>query len=244
MKRVFTDLHLQANIKDKTAAQNLINKAAEFGYKMVAMPLSFETKVEEIHKIKAVCADIGLDFVSRINLKPRSQEELLLLLRRLRRRFEIICVLCENKEVARQAAKDHRVDLINFPMLDYRRRFFDRAEAELASASAAGFEVDIKPLLILEDAARVRFLSCLRREVAVALEFHLPITLSSGISEPLLMRKPREVALLSSLFGLTGDAALNAVSRNPFEMVERNRKKLANGFVAPGIRIIKQGEEF
>ena len=58
----------------------------------------------------------GLDLASRVDLRPRSQNELVGLLRRLRRRFEIICVLCESKEVARQAAKDRRVDLLNFPL--------------------------------------------------------------------------------------------------------------------------------
>ena len=243
MKRVFSDLHLQANSKDKPLTQKLVSKAAELGYKMVATQLTLETKFEEIREAKAICADVGLDFVSRVDLRPGSQEELLSLLRRLRRRFEVICVVCETKEIARQAAKDRRVDLLNFPLLDYRRRFFDRAEAELASASAAGFEVDVKPILVLEGAARVRFLSCLRREVAIAQEFRLPIVVSSGVSEPVLMRKPREVALLSSIFGLTGDAALNAISRNPVEVVGRNRVKLGTGFVAPGIRIIKQGED-
>jgi RNase P/RNase MRP subunit p30 len=89
----------------------------------------------------------------------------------------------------------------------------------------------------------VRFLSCLRREVAVAQEFRLPIVISSGASELMLMRKPREVAVLASLFGLTGDAALDAVSQNPAALVERNRQKLSAGFVAPGIQLIKQGED-
>jgi len=244
MKRVFTDLHLQANSKNKPLTQKLTSKAAELGYKMVATQLALETKFEEVREVKAICANVGLDFVSRVDLRPRSQEDLLSLLRKLRRRFEVICVVCETKEIARQAAKDRRVDLLSFPLLDYRRRFFDRAEAELASAGAAGFEVDVKPLLVLEGAARVRFLSCLRREVAVAQEFRLPIVVSSGVSEPLLMRKPREVALLSSLFGLSVDSALNAFSRNPAEVVERNREKLGSGFVAPGIRIIKQGEDY
>jgi ribonuclease P/MRP protein subunit RPP1 len=243
MKRVFADLHLRVNGKDQAQTQKLIQKAAELGYRQVATQLAPESRPEEISRIKTVCKDMGLDFVSRIDLRPRSQDELVVLLRKMRRRFEVLCVLCETKEVARQAAKDHRVDLLNFPLLDYRRRFFDRAEAELASCGSAGFEVDTKPLLVLEGPARVRFLSCLRREIAVALEFRLPIVVSSGVSEPLLLRKPREVALLSSLFGLSGDASLDAVSHNASELVARNREKLSVGFVAPGIRVVKQGAD-
>ena len=243
MKRVFADLHLRINGKDQAQTQKLIQKAAELGYRQVATQLAPESRPEEINRIKTACKEMGLDFVSRIDLRPRSQDELVILLRKMRRRFEVLCVLCETKEVARQAAKDHRVDLLNFPLLDYRRRFFDRAEAELASCGSAGFEVDTKPLLVLEGPARVRLLSCLRREIAVALEFRLPIVVSSGVSEPMLLRKPREIALLSALFGLTGDAALDAVSSNASGLVEANRQKLGAGFVAPGIRVIKQGAD-
>ncbi len=244
MKRTFADLHLLVNGKEPTRTQNLTSKAVELGYKLIAMQLVPETKHEEILRLKTFCEDMGLDFASRVDLRPRSQDDLLNMLRKLRRRFEVICVLCETKEVARQAAKDHRVDLLNFPLLDYRRRFFDRAEAELASCGNAGLEIDVKPLLLLEGPARVRFLSCLRREVAIALEFHLPIVVSSGVSELSLLRKPREVAMLSLLFGLEGTAALDAVSANSVGIVKRNREKLGAGFVAPGIRLIKQGGSY
>jgi ribonuclease P/MRP protein subunit RPP1 len=243
MKRTFADLHLRVNGNDPAQTQRLTGKAAELGYTLVATQLAPQVKPEEIRQTKAACSEVGLDFVSRVDLHPRNQNDLLEALRRLRRRFEVICVQCETKEVARQAAKDHRVDLLSFPFLDARHRFFDRAEAELASQGNAGFEVDVKPLLVLEGPARVRFLSCLRREVAVALEFRLPLVVSSGVSEPILLRKPRETAAIAALFGLQGNAALDAVSACPVGLVERNRGKLAAGFVAPGIRLVKQGAD-
>jgi ribonuclease P/MRP protein subunit RPP1 len=242
MKRTFADLHLRTNGTDPTQTKKLLDKVFELGYTIVATSFSPQAKPEEIRQLRAACSEVGLDFVSRVDLRPHSQNDLLEMLRRLRRRFEVICVSCESKDVARQAAKDHRVDLLSFPFLDARHRFFDRAEAELASCGNAGFEVDVKPLLVLDGPTRVRFLSSLRREVAVALEFHLPVVVSSGVSEPILLRKPRETAALAGLFGLAGEAALDAVSTNPSELVMRNRGKLSAGFVAPGIRVVKQGE--
>jgi ribonuclease P/MRP protein subunit RPP1 len=242
MKRVFADLHLRLSGSDVSQAKILINKASRLGYKLIAIPLSPTVKLSEVSELKQLCIESGLDFATRINLRPNNQNDLLTQLRKFRRKFEIICVLCENKEVARQAAKDRRVDLLNFPFPDYRRRFFDHAEAELACGACASLEVDMKPLLVLEGPARVRFLSSLRRETAIAKEFHLPLVISSGVSEPLLLRRPREMALLSSLFGVIGDAALDAVSTTPAGVVACNREKLSEGFMAPGIRVIKQGE--
>jgi ribonuclease P/MRP protein subunit RPP1 len=243
MKRTYADLHLRVNTKDTAITTRTIQKAAALGYKLIATPFHPQALPEENLNLQDACKQAGLDYVSRVDLRPRNQNELLSQLRKLRRKFEIICVLCETKEVARQAAKDRRVDLLNFPMLDYRDRFFDRAEAELASSSLATLELDIKPLLVLEGPARIRFLSCLHRETQIAKDYHMSIVVSSGVSDPMHLRKPREMAALASLFGLEGTLALEAVSQNPTGIVKRNREKLSAKFVAPGIRVVKEGKD-
>jgi RNase P/RNase MRP subunit p30 len=240
VKRVFADLHLRLNVKDSAGTLRVLSKAAELGYGLVGVPLGAETRADEISCLRGVCGEVGVDFVSRVDLRPRGQDDLMRQLRRLRRKFEVVCVACESKEVARQAAKDRRVDLLSFPLLDFRKRFFDRAEAALACSGLAGLEVDVKPLLVLEGPARVRLLSCLRREAAVAKSFGVPIVVSSGVSGELLLRKPRELAALSFLFGLDEVSGLDAVSRSPVALVKRNREKLSGGFVAPGIRVVKE----
>lgn len=243
MKRAFVDLHLRLNPKDLPATSQVIQKAASLGYTLLSVPSTPQTQPQETEQLRSVCKAVGLDFASRVDLRPRNQNELLSTLRKVRRKFEVVCVLCENKEVARQAAKDRRVDLLNFPLIDYRDRFFDRAEAELASSSLATLELDVKPLFVLEGPARVRLLSCLRREIQVAKEYHLPVVVSSGVSNLLHLRKPREVAALASLFSLDGVCGLEAVSKNPLSIVQRNREKLGSKFVAPGIRVIKEGTD-
>jgi RNase P/RNase MRP subunit p30 len=242
MKKIFADLHLRVNLKDSTSASRLINKTAKLGYSLIAVPVTPETSQDETAKLQRICDEAKVDLATRIDIKPRTQNELTYQLRRLRRKFEVICVTCENKEVARQAAKDHRVDLLNFPSTDFKRRFFDRAEAELAHNSTAALEVDVKPLLALEGPARVRLLSSLRRETAIAREFHVPIVVSSGVSAEMQLRRPRELAALAFLFGLDETSASEAVSQNPVAIIKRNREKLNHRFVAPGIRIVKEGK--
>lgn len=243
MKRIFADLHLRINPKDSALVSRILAKVAALGYGLIAVPLSPGTHKDEEAKLRRVCADVGVDFASRVDLQPRNREQLMYELRNLRRRHEIICVCCESKEVARQAAKDRRVDLLNFPSIDYTRRFFDRAEAELACQSSAALEVDVKPLFVLEGSARPRFLSTLRREVSVAREFRVPVVVSSGGASEMLLRKPREIAAITGLFGLDEASALDAVSESSVAIVRRNREKLSSGFVAPGIRVVKEGKD-
>jgi len=238
MKRPFADLHLKVNPKEP---QHAIERAAKFGYRYVSVPFTYEPSTGEVENLKAAGKTAGVEIVLRSDLRPRTENDLMTNLRRLRRKFEVLCVQCDNKEIARQAAKDRRVDLLNFPNLDYRKRFFDRSEAELASSGLAAYEIDVKPLLVLEGPARIRFLSSLRREIAIAKDFGVSLIVSSGVNEERFMRMPRDMASLSYLFGLGEVEALDAVSTNPLAIVMRNREKLGSSFVAPGIRLVKEG---
>ncbi|HEX7483432.1 MAG TPA: RNase P subunit p30 family protein [Candidatus Bathyarchaeia archaeon] len=242
MTRTFTDLHIRINPKDTQTTQRLIGKAKQLGYHSISVPFTQGLQETEATTLKDTCTKTGLDFVLRADFRPRTQEDLMRFLRKFRRKFEVICIICDSKEVARQAAKDRRVDLINFPSLDYHKRFFDRAEAELASCSLTGLEVDVKSLLVMEGPARVRLLSCLRREVAVALEFQVPVVVSSGVDVENLLRMPRDLASLAYLFGLDEEQALDGISTNPNEIVLRNREKLSSRFIAPGISVVKEGK--
>ncbi len=156
MTRCFADLHLGINPKDQQTVQRLITKAARMGYRYISTPFTNGVQESEVAFFRATCTQAGLDFVLRADFKPRTQEDLTRFLRKFRRQFEVICIVCDNKEIARQAAKDRRVDLLSFPSLDYHKRFFDRAEAELSSCSLAALEIDMKSLLVMEGPPRVR----------------------------------------------------------------------------------------
>ncbi|MDI6691317.1 MAG: RNase P subunit p30 family protein [Candidatus Bathyarchaeota archaeon] len=243
MKRIYADLHLCLNIRDLEKVSSMINKASRLEYRLIAITFPLTAREEEIERIRNISREYKIEMASRIDLRPGNSKELIYNLRKLRRKFEIIAVICESKTVARQAAKDRRVDLLNFSSPNPQQRFFDAAEAELASKALASLEIDIKPLLTLEGPARVRLLSSLRREAAIAQKFHVPIVISSGASDEFLMRKPRDMAALTALFDLDEVSAITAVSKNPMQIVKRNRENLSPKFVAPGIKVIRKGKD-
>jgi len=237
MKR-FADLHLRIPLEDHPKAESMIQKASELGYNLVAIPLSPHTTREQISQLRHICSDAKVDFATRANFSPRTPNELLQSLRRYRRKFEIVAVRCHTKDVARQAAKDRRVDLLQFSVTNLRKRFFDEAEAELASQALSSLEIELAPILQLTSFSRVRLLSSLRREVATAERAKVPITISSGATNELLMRRPRDYAALTTLFDLPMSSGLRALSETAWVTVERNRKKLSADYVAPGIHVV------
>ena len=234
----FADLHLRVPLKDYSQAKKMIWNASKLGYSLIGVALPSNVTREQINKLKQTCKDAKLDFVSRVNFSPRNSNELLHDLRRFRRKFEIIAVRCQTKEVARQAAKDRRVDLLQFSVTNVHKRFFDESEAELASQALSSLEIELAPILQLTSFSRVRLLSCLRKEVATAKRAKVPITLSSGATEEQHMRGPRDYAAMTTLFDMSMSSALKALTQTPLITVERNRAKLSPHHVAPGIRVV------
>lgn len=240
MKR-FVDLHLFVPIGNLDQVKRMVGRSSELGYSLVGIPLPTGIAGENVRQLQIICEDANMDFVKRIDLTPRTSRELLRDLRRFRRRFEVVSVVCASKAVARQAAKDRRVDILSFSATNLRTRFFDYAEAELASNALSCLEIDMAALLTLSGFQRVRLISRLRQEVAIARKFNVPVIISSGAANEFLLRGPHDYVALASLFDSTTPFSLRAVSENPLELVERNRRKLSPDYLAPGLRIVKRG---
>jgi len=238
----FADLHLYPPLRDRDSLKDMINTAFRLGYHFLGISLPARISEGEIRELRETCSAAGADLVTRVDLTPKTSRDLLNQLRHLRRRFEVVAVTCLSKAVARQAAKDRRVDLLSFPP-DPRKRFFDTAEGELASKALAALEMNMASILSLQDFPRVRLLSRLRWETEIAKKFKVPLVISSGADNEYLLRAPHDFATLASLFDLPLSSALNSLSEVPRSIVEQNRLKLSPGYVAPGIRVIREGKD-
>jgi len=243
MKRPFIDLHLCPPIDQIDKAKSLIEKSAELGYSAVGLTFHADAGRENIEQIKKICKDAGLDPILRSDLSPKNARDLLNTLRKVRRAFEVIAVYCSSREIAIQAAKDQRVDLLFFSQSDPKKHFFSTSEAKLASEKNAALEINLAPLIYLEGYSRIRLLNVLRRETLIAAKFGVPIILSSGASSPQMLRKPEDYVFLTYLIGLDAHAAEQAISDNPRKIVERNRRKLSQNYMCPGVYLVKRGED-
>jgi len=238
----FVDLHLCPSLRNVDSLKGMINTAFGLGYHSLGVSLPPKISEGEIRELREICSTTGADLVTRVDLAPKTSRDLLNQLRHLRRRFEVVAVTCLSKAVARQAAKDRRVDLLSFPT-DPRKRFFNTAEGELASKALAALEIDMAFVLSLQGFPRVRLLSRLRWEMEIAKKFRVPLVISSGADNEYLLRAPHDFATLANLFDLPLSSALNSLSEVPQGIVERNRLKLSPSYVAPGVRVIKEGKD-
>ncbi len=233
--RRFVDLNIR-DPGDPRVLTEMLELASRLGFKGIA--LSSDRPAPQALRDEARA--IGIDLASRIDLRPRNANELSKTLRRVRRKYEIVAVRCENKAVSRQAAKDHRVDILTFhPLKTGRRRVgLDRQGASLASKSNCAYEVSLSDLLG-SSAERARVLVNLKRDIWNATHEGVPVVVSSGAGTPLRMRDPRAIASITSLLGISENKGLDAVSETPRRILERNREKLGPGFVSPGVKEVR-----
>jgi len=234
--RRFIDLHLRQPDASMDELEQMLRFAAEVGYSGVAL----SSKKPPSKRIGGLCRELDLELISRVDLRPRSARELTAYLRRVRRRFEIVAVDCHSKGVARQAAKDHRVDILDFsPFVSTRSKVrFDRQEAVLASGANCAYEINVSDLIGKGSAVTARLLSIVRGEVENAKKHEVPVVVSSGASSCSLMREPRGLASLVDLVEIDEEESLDMISSIPWRIVEVNREKLAPGFVEPGVRVV------
>ncbi len=230
--RRFVDLNIR-DPGEPRVLMEMLELASKLGFKGIA--IASERLASQALRDEA--RTLGIDLASRIDLRPRNTYELSKALRRVRRKFEIVVVHCENKAVSRQAAKDHRVDILTFHSMRNggRRVGLDRQGASLASRSNCAYEVSLSDLLG-SSVERARALVNLKRDIWNATQEGVPVVVSSGAGTPLRMREPRALASITSLLGLSENKGLDAVSETPRRILERNREKLGPGFVSPGVK--------
>ncbi|HUS78834.1 MAG TPA: RNase P subunit p30 family protein [Patescibacteria group bacterium] len=231
--RKFVDLHVKIG-SDAPNVRPFLTTASKLGFSCICLA----SENSSIDAAREMSQEVGVDVAGRVDLTPRNANELMSALRRVRRHFEVVAVRCGSKAVARQAAKDHRVDVIYYPteLSTRRKNRFDRQEAALASEASCAYEINVSDLLGREPLIIPRLISIMTDEIELARRHDVPVVVSSGSGELLAMRDPRGLAAILDLMGVEFDEALDMVSINPSRIVKVNRAKMSPDFVAPGIR--------
>jgi len=231
--RRFVDLHLRPPFQDVGATERMASMAAEMGYSLVG--LTFDTSVSREATLTTTkfFKDQGLETVTRIDLHPKNRNELLTSLRKARSSFDIVSVECDAKQVTPLAFRDRRVDLVFFSPSRRKLRV-----SELTPARAKRtVEFNIADLLNNDFVC-----SNLRKLLSVIWNTkrkHLPFVISSGATDCLLMRAPKDMAAVLSILGLDATHALDAVSSIPLSLAQKSLEKRGLRFVSNGVETVR-----
>jgi len=202
------------------------------GYSMVGLTLPTGILVDRVPEIKRHFRENGIETVLRVDLSPNSREELLRLLRRFRRSYDILSVKCSNHNVSLVAARDGRVDLLFF---DYRNRGV-RFNHTVANLLQGALEFNLVSALLTNPADDT--LSRLTNEARVTHQRKIKVVLSSGSYSPSMVRSPSQLSALGRSIGLSKVKCQDGVSTVPWSIVKRNLERRSEGYVEEGVRIV------
>ena len=231
--RIYADLHLCPLLDDVANAHSMAGILKEIQTGIVGLVIAPD-RLSPTPPALSSFRDLGIDVARRLNLKPRSREELLRSLRKLRSKYEIIAVECTTPSVSRVAVRDKRVDIVRFP----KKRSGSTFRRNLASTCRAALEIDMSELTqSLEFETR---LHGLRRQIEIAAETSTRVIGSTNASNSFGLRAPKDVAAILEMLGLPPEAALKSVSETPVAIVNENRLRIGDPQVDEGVKIIKR----
>jgi len=231
--RIYADLHLCPPLDDAANAHSMAVILKELQTGVVGLVISPD-RLTPTPPVLDSFSDVGIDVARRLNLKPRSREELLRNLRKLRNKYEIIAVECATPSVSRVAVRDKRVDIVRFP----KQRSGSTFRRNLARTCRAALEVNMSELI--QSPEFETRLYGLRHQIEIAAETCTPVIGSTNASNSFELRAPKDVAAVLQTLGLPPEAALKGVSEIPITIVNQNRLRIAEPQLEEGVRVVKR----
>jgi RNase P/RNase MRP subunit p30 len=218
--RRFVDLNVSASV-DLTLLRHL-------GWRAVALASTTSRRAEPLTSMGPV---EGLHVARRLNLTGAPSRRLLFKARRL---VEVVAVKPVSVEQARVAARSGAADLLSPPV---KPSCFNEGVASLMASTGVALELNLSTLI--KEGCPSKLLSQYRGWYRLAKLAGVEVVFSSGASTSLEARSPRDLASLASLITLSVEEALEALSNIPWRVLERGRRRLSEGYIMPGVRVVE-----
>lgn len=243
MKRRFYDLFVSINC----ITDEVLNYLKELGYSGIGAAISVgqllsspDHSMKLVESLRQRGLELGLDVVSRLAIdKPFDENFIKKILRKYRRKFEIISIQSSRRGVVAFACRDTRVDILTLSLgtkifrgdIDYVKMYDKRVELTLRLLQQADIYGKAKVLAYYQGMLG----ELCKKNMLTALLF------SSGARDRGDLRDPRMMASMLHVLGLSYDEALNVISTYPAKLVSENRDKLRGLVPVRGVRILEDG---
>ena len=157
----------------------------------------------------------------------------------------VVCVRGGTDSLNRFAVEQPRVDVLTRPFVGGGRGGHDgrggdgdgdvnHVLAKAAAANGVRIEVNLGPALRGRGGSRVRHLAKLRRLQRILDHYDTPYVVSATAESHLHLRAPRELAAVGDEIGLGAEWIRHGLEAWG-DLVARNRNRLSESFIAPGV---------
>ncbi len=183
-----------------------------------------------------------LNIYYRINLRPKSLNDLKKRIQPYNNFSDIISVESMDKNIQIQAAKDSRVDIISFSDQNVIKTI-SPGIISLTKQNRSFIEFSLAPIMTRNQAVQSRYLRSLYRAVQLAVQLKANYIISGNFDDLFKLRHPR--ALISVCHTLLGIPLLNAkkaFSENVLTLINRVQGHQDKNIIEPGVNLLNEGE--
>ena len=221
-------------LQTKNDVDSYIEMAKQLGYDGFAVQDRLDKPIET--------RDDGFVLLNRYNLPQKSKRVMKNKVKQYRSKAIIVAAPLTNVNLANWAAEESMIDILTL-VPPYNEHKLRKTTARLAASNFTMLEVPINPLLSVEGMARARILKTFRESVATAIGSGMSIILSSGATNPLGMRSPKAMQHIGQMLGIEISKTRSCVNENVDQIINRNKQKLSDEYIADGIRIVEEGKD-
>lgn len=213
----------------ESTAARLAATAAEYGYDGIVVRNHGDAQAE--YDPAAIASTYDVDVVEGIEIRVDDAARASGLVGNYRSKRAIVCV--HGGSLNRFAVERPQVDVLAHPMAD---GDVNHVLAKAAAENDVYLEFNFGRILRTEGGPRVQAIRGLRKLRELVEQYDVPYVVSADPRSHLELRGPRELSAVGEIIGFDGEAVRQGL-RAWGDVAERNRERLSEAFVEPGVRI-------
>jgi len=222
---------------DSTVAR-MAATAADYGFDGVVVRNHSDATAE--YDPERIGDEYGVDVVEAIELRADGPESASGHVGNYRPKVTILGLHGGTNALNRFAVEHERVDVLAHPMRG--RGDFNHVLAKAAADNGVRVEFDLSRVLRADGGPRVQAIQDLRKLRELVEKYDAPYVVSANPTSHLQLRAPRELAAVGEAVGFTEDG-IRAGLREWADLAERNRERMSDDFIAPGVERGRYEEE-
>ena len=218
----------------ESTAARLALTAAEYGFSGVVVRNAAESGIldgDDGPSREAIAEEYGVDIVDAVEIAGENPSAASARVNECREEHTLIAVR-GSRALNRFACEEPRVDVLARPMAD---GDVNHVLARAAKRNGVRFEFDFGRVLRLSGGRRVQALSDLRKLREIVTHYDAPYVVSASPESHLELRAPRELLALGEVVGF-GREQIETGLAEWGRLAARNRERLSESFIEPGVR--------
>lgn len=179
-----------------------------------------------------IAAEYGIDAVAGVEVEADAPDRASGAVGNFRPKTPLLLVRGGTNALNRFAVEQERVDVLTRPSAGEGE--FNHVLAKAARDNGVRVEFDLGSVLRRDGGHRVRALQDLRRLRRLVRKYETPYVVSATPDSHLQLRAPRELRAVGEAVGFNPEE-IEAGLREWGRLAERNRRRLSNSFISPGV---------